>query len=79
MTVLENVMVGAERAGNDVAGDPAAVVRRALAALDFVGLRGDAGRPVAALSYGHQRYVEIARALAGSPADAAAGRARRPG
>jgi branched-chain amino acid transport system permease protein len=68
MTVLENVMVGAERAGNDVAGDPAAVVRRALAALDFVDLRADAGRPVAALSYGHQRYVEIARALAGSPA-----------
>ena len=67
MTVLENVMVGAERAGNDVAGDPAAVVRRALAALDFVDLRGDADRMVGTLSYGHQRYVEIARALAGSP------------
>ena len=68
MTVLENVMVGAERAGNDVAGDPAAVVRRALAALDFVDQRGDAFRLVGTLSYGHQRYVEIARALAGSPA-----------
>lgn len=67
MTVLENVMVGAERPGNDVAGDPAAVLARALAALDFVGLRGDAHRPVGTLSYGHQRYVEIARALAGSP------------
>ena len=67
MTVLENVMVGAERPGNDIAEDPAAVVARALAALDFVGLRADANRLVGALSYGHQRYVEIARALAGSP------------
>jgi branched-chain amino acid transport system permease protein len=67
MTVLENVMVGAERPGNDIAENPAQVVERALAALDFVGLRGDAHRPVGALSYGHQRYVEIARALAASP------------
>jgi branched-chain amino acid transport system ATP-binding protein/branched-chain amino acid transport system permease protein len=67
MTVLENVMVGAERAGNDVAGHPVAVTERALAALDFVGLRADAARLVGTLSYGHQRYVEIARALAGSP------------
>jgi branched-chain amino acid transport system permease protein len=67
MTVLENVMVGAERPGNDIAEQPAAVVARALAALDFVGLRADANRLVGTLSYGHQRYVEIARALAGSP------------
>lgn len=67
MSVLENVMIGAERPGNDVAGNSTEVVTRALAALDFVGLRDDAERPVAALSYGHQRYVEIARALAGSP------------
>ena len=67
MTVLENVMVGAERPGNDIAEDPAAVVSRALAALDFVGLRADANRMVGTLSYGYQRYVEIARALAGSP------------
>ena len=67
MTVLENVMVGAERPGNDVAENPAFVVERALAALDFVGLRGDAHRDVGALSYGHQRYVEIARALAATP------------
>ncbi len=67
MTVLENVMVGAERPGNDVAENPQAVVERALAALEFVGLRGDAHREVGALSYGHQRYVEIARALAASP------------
>ena len=67
MSVLENVMVGAERPGNDIAEHPALVVDRALAALDFVGLRSDAHRQVGALSYGHQRYVEIARALAASP------------
>ena len=67
MTVLENVMIGAERPGNDIAEQPAAVVGRALAALDFVGLRADANRLVGTLSYGHQRYVEIARALAGNP------------
>ena len=67
MTVLENVMVGAERPGNDVAGQPGPVVERALAALEFVGRRGDALRPVGELSYGHQRHVEIARALAGNP------------
>ncbi len=67
MTVLDNVMVGAERPGNDIAEDPAKVVARSLAALDFVGLRDSANRLVGTLSYGHQRYVEIARALAGSP------------
>ncbi len=67
MSVLENVMIGAERPGNDVTGHPARVVERALAALDFVGLRRDGARMVGTLSYGHQRYVEIARALAGSP------------
>ncbi len=67
MTVLENVMVGAERPGNDVAGQAGPVVERALAALEFVGRRADALRPVGQLSYGHQRHVEIARALAGNP------------
>jgi len=67
MSVLENVMVGAERPGNDIAEQPALVVERALAALDFVGLREHANRMVGTLSYGYQRYVEIARALAGNP------------
>jgi len=66
MTVLENVVVGAERGGNDVSGTDA-TLQRALAALDFVGLRDVAHLPVGDLPYGHQRYVEIARALAGSP------------
>ncbi|MEP9379379.1 branched-chain amino acid ABC transporter ATP-binding protein/permease [Aquabacter sp. CN5-332] len=66
LTVLENVTIGAERDGNDVSGADA-TMERALAALDFVGLRDVAGLPVGDLPYGHQRYVEIARALAGSP------------
>ncbi|HEY0234994.1 MAG TPA: branched-chain amino acid ABC transporter ATP-binding protein/permease [Afipia sp.] len=66
LTVLENVNIGAERDGNDIAGTEA-TRERALAALDFVGLRDVAGLPVGDLPYGHQRYVEIARALAGSP------------
>jgi branched-chain amino acid transport system permease protein len=67
LTVLENVLVGAERPGSGITGD-IAVEARALAALDVVGLRGAAHRLVGELSYGHQRYVEIARALAGEPA-----------
>ncbi len=67
MTVLENVMVGAERPGNDVAGRPGPVSERALAALEFVGRAATPLRPVGDLSYGHQRHVEIARALAGNP------------
>jgi branched-chain amino acid transport system permease protein len=38
------------------------------AALDFVGLADRAGALAASLPYGHQRMVEIARALAGNPA-----------
>jgi branched-chain amino acid transport system permease protein len=66
LTVLENVLIGAERPGNDVSG-ARPTLERALAALDFVGLSKTAHLPVGDLSYGHQRYVEIARALAGSP------------
>ncbi len=68
MTALENVMVGAERPGNPVGGDAAALLARARAALAFVGLEERADEVVANFSYGHQRAVEIARALAGDPA-----------
>ena len=65
MSVLDNVIVGAERPHNEV---PAGgLERHALAALDFVGIAAHAGARVGSLSYGHQRRVEIARALAGSP------------
>jgi branched-chain amino acid transport system permease protein len=66
LTVLENVVIGAERPGNDVTDD-AATLQRAYAALDFVGLRGSSHLLVSDLPNGHQRYVEIAHALAGSP------------
>jgi branched-chain amino acid transport system permease protein len=64
MSILDNVMVGAERPGHRPA---LPTDRQALAALDFVGLADRAGARVGSLSYGHQRHVEIARALAGSP------------
>ncbi|HEY1475823.1 MAG TPA: branched-chain amino acid ABC transporter ATP-binding protein/permease [Pseudolabrys sp.] len=67
MTVLENVIVGAERPNNSVAGGEAELKQHALAALDFVGLAHRAHEQVGSLSYGHQRLVEIARTLAGSP------------
>ncbi|MHA3903529.1 ABC transporter ATP-binding protein [Castellaniella sp. WN] len=76
MTALENVLVGFSRSLGyrllDVltlrAGPAERRLReRALALLDFVGLSAKAGSPVTSLSYGEQRLVEIARALALSP------------
>lgn len=67
MSVLDNVKVGAERPGNAIAGGAAGLERQALAALDFVGLAHRRNEAVGSLSYGHQRHVEIARALAGNP------------
>ena len=67
MTVLENVLVGAERPNNMTTATAAARERHAVAALNFVGLAARARARVADLSYGHQRLVEIARALAGNP------------
>jgi branched-chain amino acid transport system permease protein len=71
MTALENVMIGAERPGNALieagGGGRAALETRALAALAFVGLGPRAGELVTAFSYGHQRLIEIARALAANP------------
>lgn len=67
MTVLDNVMVGAERPNHPIAGGEAQLERHALAALDFVGLAHRSHEQVGSLSYGHQRLVEIARTLAGSP------------
>jgi branched-chain amino acid transport system ATP-binding protein len=78
MTALENVMVGAdthhktgiltalfrlprywreERGGRDLAHD----------LLNFVGIKGRAGELARNLSYGEQRRLEIARALATKP------------
>ena len=64
MSVIENVVVGAlgaQRGGDDL-------VTRATTLLQRVGLSNKAGVPVDALSYGDQRRLEIARALAAKPA-----------
>ena len=68
MTALENVVIGAERDGNTlVEGGHDALQRRARAALDFVGLGNRADETIPSFSYGHQRLIEIARALAANP------------
>ncbi len=61
MTVLENVLVGGHSRGRRV-GE-----REALEALDVVGLADRAQLPAAALPYGTQKRVEIARALIAEP------------
>jgi branched-chain amino acid transport system permease protein len=67
MTALENVMVGAQRDNNPLERGDAFLRQRALSALEFVGIAHRAHEVVRNLPYGHQRYVEIARALAGHP------------
>jgi branched-chain amino acid transport system permease protein len=68
MTALENVVIGAERDGNAlVEGRHDPLRRRARAALDFVGLGSRANETIPSFSYGHQRLIEIARALAANP------------
>jgi branched-chain amino acid transport system ATP-binding protein len=64
MSVLENVIVG----GLGSRGrDRAALDEHAQALLAQVGLAGKEGVPVEVLSYGDQRRLEIARALAARP------------
>jgi branched-chain amino acid transport system permease protein len=69
MTALENVVIGAERPGNTLvgAGTDAALIQRAMSALGFVGLGARANELISSFSYGHQRLIEIARALAANP------------
>jgi len=78
MTVLENLMTGLHLRGRvgliaaafrtpSMKREEAEMRERALAALDFVGMRAVAGRSGTALSFGQQRVVEIARALIGDP------------
>jgi branched-chain amino acid transport system permease protein len=69
MTALENVEIGAERPGNAMigAGGDAALTERAMEALTFVGLGNRANELISSFSYGHQRLIEIARALAANP------------
>jgi branched-chain amino acid transport system permease protein len=69
MTALENVEIGAERPGNSMVGHggDAALTERAMEALTFVGLGNRANELISSFSYGHQRLIEIARALASNP------------
>ncbi len=69
MTALENVEIGAERPGNTMIGQggDAALTERAMEALTFVGLGSRANELISSFSYGHQRLIEIARALAANP------------
>ena len=61
MSVLENVLVGGHSLGRST-GEA-----EAMEALDVVGLSAQAGRPAAALPYGTQKRVELARALMARP------------
>ncbi len=61
MSVLENVLVGAHGRGRNV-GE-----KEAFEVLDVVGLRERAHFPAAALPYGIQKRVELARALVAKP------------
>jgi branched-chain amino acid transport system permease protein len=69
MTALENVEIGAERPGNTMVGKGGAdaLTERAMEALTFVGLGARANELITSFSYGHQRLIEIARALAANP------------
>jgi branched-chain amino acid transport system ATP-binding protein len=61
MSVLENVLVGGHARAREV-GEA-----EALAAIDYVGLGDRADAPAAALPYGTQKRVELARALIAKP------------
>jgi branched-chain amino acid transport system ATP-binding protein len=78
MTALENVMVGRHiRTGSGLMGamfrtrkfkeEEAAIAKRANELLDYVGIRKYADYKARTLSYGDQRRLEIARALATDP------------
>jgi branched-chain amino acid transport system ATP-binding protein len=79
MTALENIMVGRHvrsRAGF-LAGmlnlpwtwrEEREIREKALALMEFLGIAGLAEANATSLSYGQQRAVELARALAGDPA-----------
>ncbi|BBK30454.1 ABC transporter ATP-binding protein [Allostella humosa] len=78
MTVLENAMIGCHRLTRAgalaamvgrrwVRAEEAAIVERAMDALAVVGLADQAREPARRIPYGHQRLLEIARALAAEP------------
>jgi ABC-type branched-subunit amino acid transport system ATPase component len=67
MTALENVVLGAMfGAGHGIVGEREAR-QRAADALAFVGLEKRADQPVGSLNLHQQRFLELAKALAGQP------------
>jgi ABC-type branched-subunit amino acid transport system ATPase component len=67
MTVRENVVLGALFGSTDGRPSESAAFDRADEALGFVGLDDRAGDDVGTLNLHEQRFVELARALAGRP------------
>lgn len=78
MTVFENVMVGRHRLGRTgfISGmldlplarkDERVLLEHARSAMAFLGIEGIAHCEVSGLSFGHQRAVELARAIASDP------------
>ena len=78
LSALENVMIGRHpRSSSGVVGavlrtrrtlqEEADIEHRAVALLDYVGIRARANDPAGSLPYGDQRRLEIARALATEP------------
>jgi len=63
LSMWENVLVGAQRE----VGSEADTQERAVAAIEFVGASDKAHEICRNLPYGHQKLVELARALAGEP------------
>jgi branched-chain amino acid transport system permease protein len=67
MTVLENAVLGAMFGGSDGVVGEWEARRRASDALAFVGLDSRAEQPVSSLNLHQQRFLELAKALAGQP------------
>jgi branched-chain amino acid transport system permease protein len=67
MTVLENAVLGAMFGGSDGVVGEWEARRRASDALAFVGLDSRAELPVSSLNLHQQRFLELAKALAGQP------------
>jgi branched-chain amino acid transport system ATP-binding protein len=65
MTVLENVLVGAHTVSRFQR--EAAMRRKALETLDYVGIGNVAGRPAAGLPFGTLKRIELARAIVSGP------------
>ena len=67
MTVLENAVLGAMFGGSDGVVGEWEARRQASDALAFVGLDRRAEQPVSSLNLHQQRFLELAKALAGQP------------